>query len=340
MLDIIIPIYEKKSELLKTIASIEPLNKNYHITIVNDCSPTETYEDIVEQFKGIYDITLINLPKNVGPGQARQAALEQTKSPYIMFLDAGDVLLSIYSIPRLLEPMLNDPYLGMVSSPHLSEVFDAPAEVVPAINNRIHGKMYSRKFIETYNISWTNKQPYANEDIGWNQTFRLIASDIAQHFNINSIYHIDEPAVLWTIDTESLTRKEKGAFYYREQNLGLALNNIYAVSILKANGVSENIIKENVYDILVTLYFFYMGTVESRPEFTDIAYSGLYTYFCEFYEDYFKEVDMKMLNFFYTRVLFGFLQDENDPIRNQTINFNFLKCMEEMKEQYEKEQLQ
>ena len=84
MIDLIIPYYNNIDGLKRTLSSID--YTVFRVTIIDDCSPTNF----------IYppNVTVIYNEKNVGPGIGRQIGIENTKNPYLMFLDAGDILLS------------------------------------------------------------------------------------------------------------------------------------------------------------------------------------------------------------------------------------------------------
>ena len=87
MIDIIIPTYNNKQGLIKTLNSL-PKNNNFTITIIDDCSTQDIdYSDIINQY------TLLQMPMNSGPGNVRQYGIDRTKEPYIMFVDTGDFLL-------------------------------------------------------------------------------------------------------------------------------------------------------------------------------------------------------------------------------------------------------
>lgn len=86
MLDLIIPVFNNKAGLYRTLLSIGmdyPQNSLY-ITIVDDNS-NENYNDIIELFQHFYPIRILILPENHGPGYARQYGLEHTKRTLCFF---------------------------------------------------------------------------------------------------------------------------------------------------------------------------------------------------------------------------------------------------------------
>lgn len=331
MLDIIIPVYNDKKNLIKTILSIEPYNNKYHITIVNDASTKENYEDIVERFNDLYNIYLINLEKNVGPGLARQEGINNTNHQYIMFLDCGDKILSPYVLPRMFEIMKDYPSLGMISSQHFAQwEGDLPSEnIVPTLNNRIHGKMYSRSFIDKHKITWCKTSSYCNEDIGWNDSIRWVGKSVSEKICLPTVYHLEEPTAIWVKDENSLTTKDDGVFIFREQNTGLSLNAIHIVKILEENEVSDNIIKDFIYETIVSLYFYYALTITYKPEFEKEAFNGMLIFYKEFYKKYFKNLDLDLLSNFYVNSLYSFLNDF-ESIRNNILKLDIINCLNKL----------
>lgn len=75
VLDLIIPVYNNKKGLISTILSFGDFSIledwKINILIVDDCSTTDTYEDIPGRFQDFYNIKVLKTPKNGGPGAAR-----------------------------------------------------------------------------------------------------------------------------------------------------------------------------------------------------------------------------------------------------------------------------
>ena len=92
-LDIIIPAYKAKEKIIKTIFSFGEL-KNYHFIIINDADNID-YTFLKEAFPN-GDFTFITNAINSGPGVCRNLGLSAVKYKYCMFIDAGDLIFSIY----------------------------------------------------------------------------------------------------------------------------------------------------------------------------------------------------------------------------------------------------
>lgn len=98
---VIVPMYNARrfitgcvdALLRQTIGDIE-------VVIVNDCSTDDSMELCRERYEGDPRVVLIQQPRNMGPGHARNAGIKAAKGEYLAFVDADDGLL-----PESLEAM-------------------------------------------------------------------------------------------------------------------------------------------------------------------------------------------------------------------------------------------
>ena len=107
LIDIIIPAYNAHNTIENTLLSIasQTIRDQIKVTIVNDGSKKD-YSKIIKKLSNLLDIEEIILEKNVGCGKARQIGLDKTKSKYIMFVDADDMLanpLTAFSLYTIME---------------------------------------------------------------------------------------------------------------------------------------------------------------------------------------------------------------------------------------------
>ena len=106
MLDIIIPTYKNKPELIRTLQSInKSLLPLINVTIIDDCSNIY-YNDIFEAFPFIQ---IFYNEKNIGPGLSRQKGIDITYEPYLMFIDTGDYFLSDDIQTYIVQTILQNP---------------------------------------------------------------------------------------------------------------------------------------------------------------------------------------------------------------------------------------
>jgi glycosyltransferase involved in cell wall biosynthesis len=90
---IIIPVYNVEKYLRHCLDSVvNQTLKDIEIICVNDCSPDNSYLILEEYAKKDNRIKIITLKENGGLGNARNVALKEITSEYVMFLDSDDWL--------------------------------------------------------------------------------------------------------------------------------------------------------------------------------------------------------------------------------------------------------
>lgn len=91
-ISIIIPCYNGYKFMSKCLMHLEHQTfKSFEIVICDDCSTDDSYERLVEySHSSKLTISLIRSEKNVGPGEARNKAINLAKGNYLMFCDCDD----------------------------------------------------------------------------------------------------------------------------------------------------------------------------------------------------------------------------------------------------------
>lgn len=191
MIDLIIPVYKNYEGLIRTIESIN--FKIFDVTVVDDGS--------MESYFIEYPLHLIMLEKNVGPGMARQYGIEHTHNPYIMFIDAGDIFISDEAQEGIKNTINTNPSLDFISFQYYHY-----GELTKETDNRLHGKVYKRSFLEKYGVTFAPESSYFDEDIGFNRTCRLCTK----------MSYIELPVIEQIKDKESLTQRNNHAALYRD----------------------------------------------------------------------------------------------------------------------------
>ena len=261
MLDIIIPTYKNKEGLRQTLSSIDRSYLNeITISIVDDASEIY-YNDIFEQFPFI---TIYYKYPNSGPGVAREYGIHTTIEPYIMFIDTGDTLIDSKILPTIINTIKQNPEIVV-----FSWQYKIGEKTSTNNNNRLHGRVYKREFLEKYGIEFCATGSYTNEDVGFNRLCRIIIDD-KQLKSMN----FKNPIINYIKDENSITNKNKGEFFFRQQNKGLALNSIHTIKIAEKNNVSLSIILNEVNSIMSSMYYTFLCTAYERPEFVQEAWEG------------------------------------------------------------------
>lgn len=205
LIDIIIPAYRAKETLPRCLCSIG-MQRNIQdcsILVINDGD--STYENIINNFKPYMDIQEIILDKNYGAGYARQIGLENSKSKYVMFLDADDTLVNATVLSVLIDGLEKN-NAELVYGHCYVETPDGNL-INHNINNfTLHGKVYRRRFLDHYGITFDNLR--ANEDTSFQGKIHLLLENLGIEplvFQDNvMIYHNNPNSITSTIDTESL----------------------------------------------------------------------------------------------------------------------------------------
>lgn len=174
MIDIIIPAYNAKETIFKTLASIslQTIKNSLNVYIVNDASDYN-YQEEISFFKNWINIVELTLSKNSGPGIARQYGIDNSNSEYIMFIDADDTFYNCYSV-ELLYKKIKETKMDLVISNILYER-DNKREKYEANFVYMHGKIYKRSYLINNNIKFNDTR--ANEDNGDLTKFNVSVKD-------------------------------------------------------------------------------------------------------------------------------------------------------------------
>lgn len=247
MIDLIIPYYNNRIGLLNTLKSVN--TDIFKITIVDDHS-TET--PIIDN--SVAQVFRVNI--NGGPGLARQKGIDKTNNPYIMFIDTGDIFTSNEAQEGILNIINNNPQLDFISFSYYHY-----EELTKDTDNRMHGKIYKRSFLEKYNITFAPTSSYLDEDIGFNRACRLYTD----------MKFIALPVIEQIKDENSITNKENKISLYRDQTRALSLVSIHTIENAIKNGIDP---VNEINQIAITLYYWFIRIAAERTEFIQNAWSG------------------------------------------------------------------
>ena len=265
MLDIIIPTYKNKKGLIRTLESID-FNEEIKVTVVDDGSNL-MYYDIIDQFP---EINFYYKRANSGPGITRQVGINITNNSYIMFLDTGDYFIEKNIIYDILETIKNNPDIYLFSWQHLENGTPADESHV-----RLHGRVFSRTFIQENHITFSKEGSYINEDVGFNRCVRLFLKNYKQQENNSHKKIILKPIVVWDrTDPNSITKKNNGQILREKQNWGFAINAMHSLKIARKGHVSKTIIMEEISEVMIGLYYYFLRTLIEAPTYIQNAWDG------------------------------------------------------------------
>lgn len=269
MVDLIIPYYNNRLGLLNTLNSI---NQNlFKVTVIDDHSKeTPIFPLNAAQ--------LFRLNINSGPGCARQRGIDKTNNPWIMFIDTGDIFISDASQDKVVKAIKENPDANIISFPYIYK-----DGITKETDNRMHGKIYKRAFLEKYSITFAAESSYLNEDIGFNRTCRLCTEVDGQ-----PIVYKDVPIIEWIKDENSLTQKNDNVSLYKDQTRALSLTSIHTINICRNNNIN---IAAEINQIAIALYYWFIRTAAERPIYIEDAWAGARI----FYKHFEKEIDPNKL---------------------------------------------
>lgn len=280
-LDIIIPYYKDFIGLQHTLNSIyyEPVLSNVTITVVDDASPISC-----DSLKEDYPlINIIKLTENHGPGNARQTGLDNTYSPYVMFIDAGDVLISKLYLTIILQTIKEHGSCHMIQFGWRDQQSKA---VFTQDKWCIHGTIFNRQFLNMYNIRFpvTPECAYCSDDMAFMKSCQLVEKHNLFFERLTNFYYEKTPIYLRTYDENSITNKGP----YKKIIASLANNAYYVVKKAHENNISQTLIMEFVTDIMLGIFENYMACAKNAPELLEYNLKIIKEYYHKLFKIYEK----------------------------------------------------
>lgn len=297
-IDVIIPAYKAQNTILRTLSSIalQEVVNGIDVTIVNDVDGIG-YQKFVDMFKPYMSIKEIVMEKNGGPGDARQYGLDNTKNPFVMFIDADDTFSGAFAIKTLRDQLLAEPYNACCFSNFLEQ---QPQTYIQHPNDSVwmFGKIYKREFINRYNIHFLQGSR-ANEDNGFNMLCKLCANQNEQ------IKYIQDITYYWHYKEDSITRINNAEYSYGGSFPGYTENMIYAIKEAEKRVPFNGNIMQQKVAVLCNLYEYYIETEERDKRFIEQNWNSCLKYYKEIY----KEIHHKIPDNIFSQVY-------NDVMRN------------------------
>lgn len=295
MIDVIIPAYRAQKTIHKTIASIamQSIAEQLNVVIVND-KPGDKYKRIIESFKNVLKIKVINMKKNGGPGAARQFGLDSTKNDFVVFIDADDTFYNAFAIEALYKHMQSGFYNIAVGV--FVEEFEREGRKRIKEHARdatwLHGKMYERRFLEKHNIRFNDSR--ANEDSGFNALCNLCGNE-------ENIIFLEDKVYIWHNNKASITRSTD---YFFEGMEGFAYNQAYAAKKAAESGVSADKLARFSATTICTLYLYYLVLCSQNRDETQLNQyiSWAAAFYNDVYIKYLDHVTEDMMKEQYTAV--------------------------------------
>ncbi len=251
MIDIIIPLYNAKDTISKTLYSIllQKNLKDLHVYLVDDCSSC-SYDEVISFFSNKMDLHYVRLEKNSGPGVARQYGIDHSNSPYIVFCDSDDVFYDCFSLTNLVRFMKDGNYdvsLGMVV-----EKYPNAINWYPVRFDVLHSKIYKRSYLKKHHIHFP--ELYNAEDLGFNNLVLMSGAKFG-YCNYDTVY-------AYVRREGSLTQTKD---YYPEKHIRSYIESLkWSVSVAEERKWKKDTIASVVLDSFCYLFFYFFDHFHAK----------------------------------------------------------------------------
>lgn len=169
-IDYIIPTYYDSGVVKSSLDKLcrQTMKDSLKVIIVNDCSPNTdcNYQDIIDEYKDILDITVVKTPYNSGPGMAMQYGVDAGTSKYYLIQDDDDCIASddvIEGYINIIKEHINED--NIISILGDMAICDKEYNTIRIVRDSIvHGRLFYRDFMESHNIRYTDNVSWWLDD--------------------------------------------------------------------------------------------------------------------------------------------------------------------------------
>lgn len=316
ILTIGIPAYHAEETIDRCIASIitQTWMDKCEIIVASD-DPDESYQylsDKIYSFSHLIRIQSIPTDKNTGPGLARQRCLDACQTPWIMFIDADDILANPMSIENLLKNV-TAPEIIEVQGMFLQEVKkpDETTALIPR-NDLTHpwlfGRIYNTKFLKDNHIEFSDLRAMEDGEFNWKVRMTIDGSPF-------KISIINDPIYIWKEGSEhSITRTgvdENGIPQYNFDlcPVGSTIASINAAKFCKKRNPFNGGVNRFIVEMMIGQYFTYVECWKKKQIFADQCFFNAKRFYYECYKEIEKDIPEEILNTMYTAQYAGKAQD-------------------------------
>ena len=339
-IDIIIPAYNVKDDILfRCLSSIACQNnkQDLEITIIDDASTEQNYQQIINIFKDYLKINLLTYEKNGGPGVARQYGLDHTNNEYITFIDADDTFNGSFALSSLVEGIEQHPSyqicIGCFDEIHSNIQNQSGTIVLPHENDIVwvFGKLYKRSFLEKYKIRF-HSTSRANEDNGFNKLCQLCMTPEEQ------INFIPAHVYYWHENEHSITRANNCEYSFggscKDSFYGFVENMIYAIKEAKKRNPYNPLITIHAVNVMFNLYEYYIECLNRAPEHAPNNLKWCKKYYKEIYSKLEEDISDNIFKQHYNEVMrAAYIANKFENIIPQINIYEFLESLKEKDEE-------
>lgn len=260
---VIIPCYNSREvlgTLLESIVKQHMLKNDIEVILADDCS-TESYQDVVNQYKYKLNIKQTKTEYNCCPGNTRQAGVNIATGEWLIFADHDDEFFPD-SFQLVKEDILNNKLNTMYISKFVKTNKNRSAFKEMPSAGWTHGKFFNKdNFWDKYNFHYI-KDLTSHEDIS-------ISSQINCVFSVEKDLKIFESKVVtyqWVEREESESNKP----YFDEFGVQRPFLDIFYVDYIKSTAgvyyqkyqegfISKEFTEKQLKQVLLYAYFYAEG---------------------------------------------------------------------------------
>lgn len=199
MINVIIPAYNCRATLGRTLSSlVAQTDPNFEVIVIDDCS-TEDIKSIVDDYTNKLNIIYIRNEQNLGCGMSRQVGIDNATQKFITFLDSDDMFMpyTVETFNSIIEANPDTEYLHSYFYEQIV-IDNNPAIYLWKDNyTACHGKLYNVELIKKYGIRNSPLVKWADDSF-----FNSMCSELMNMSIINV------PTVLWTNNKNSIMRRQ------------------------------------------------------------------------------------------------------------------------------------
>lgn len=267
---IVIPCYNSGKtigRLLETITQQDLQKDDIQVIISDDCS-TESYQDVINQFKDRLFITQVKTDYNYCPGNTRQRGVDAAIGEWVCFSDHDDEFV-LGSLRHIKEAIKQSKCNTVLFAKFLKKTLSGQFREMPQNAGWTHGKFFNLdNFWKKYNIHYV-KDMTSHQDvcISTQIEYTRTAYDI-------EIFQCDIPTYIWIEDPNSLSNRK----YVAEQKERVFLD-VFFIDYIEStagtsygkyketNGVNKKFVSKNIKDVLLYSYFYFEFAKDKVPEY-------------------------------------------------------------------------
>ena len=199
MINVIIPAYNCRKTLGRTLSSlVAQTDTNFEVTVVDDCS-AEDIKQIVDDYRNKLSIVYIRNEQNLGCGMSRQVGIDNATQKFITFLDSDDMFMP-YTVETFNATIEANPEIEYLHTPFYEQIVvnGNPAIFLWKDNyTACHGKLYNVDLLRKRDIRRSQLISSAADSLSNSMCSELMRMTV-----------VNIPTVLWTNNKDSIMRRQ------------------------------------------------------------------------------------------------------------------------------------